>query len=171
MSEEEFLRLPESMDRIELLDGEVVVGPAATYRHQEIVRRIVVALSAWAERQKHPVTVGLAPVDIRFGPARILQPDLFVLWSKVSWSQKGPIDRVPELCIEVLSRDRVYDRVTKRLVYAAAGVAEYWVVDLDRTLVERWSGPGLDDANELRTRLKSPLLPGLSLDLRRLFAE
>ena len=171
MSEEEFLRLPESMDRIELLDGEVVVQRPATFWHQEIVGRVVVALSAWAQRQKHAVTVGLSPLDVRFGPARILQPDVFVLFSGLPRTQKVPIDRVPELCIEVLSCDRVYDRVTKRLVYATAGVSEYWVVDLDRTLVERWSGPELAEAEELRARLKSPLLPGFRLDLARLFAE
>ena len=116
MSEEEFLRLPESKDRIELLDGEVVVGPTPTYWRQEVLTRIVFALRAWARRQKPAVTVAQSPLDVRFGPARILQPDAFVLLSTVPRTHKGPIDRIPELCIEILSRDRVYDRVTKRLV-------------------------------------------------------
>jgi Uma2 family endonuclease len=58
--------------------------------------------------------------------------------------------------------------VTKRLLYAAAGVTEYWVVE-PAGMVERWSGPGLARAEELRRRLTTPLPPGFVLDLRRLF--
>ena len=168
VSEEEFLRLPESTARIELVDGEVVVSPSPTYWHQEILGRIVVALRAWAGRQKRPVTVGQAPLDVRFGSGRILQPDAFVLFARVARRHEGPIDKIPQLCVEVLSSERLHDRVTKRLLYAAAGVAEYWVVE-PAGVVERWSGPGLARAEALRRRLTTPLLPGFVLDLRRLF--
>ncbi len=169
VSEQEFLRLPESTAKIELIDGEVVVSPSPSYWHQEIVGRIVTALRAWARKRREPVTVGQAPLDVRFAPGRILQPDVFVLFARVPRSHHGPIDAVPQLCVEVLSSERVHDRVTKRLLYAAAGVAEYWVVE-PAGMIERWSGPGLGRADELRRRLTTPLLPGLVLDLRRLFA-
>lgn len=169
VSEEEFLRLPESTAKIELVDGEVIVSPSPTYWHQEVLGRIVMALRTWAARRKHPVTIGQAPLDVRFAAGRILQPDAFVLLTRIPRNHEGPIDRVPELCIEVLSSDRVHDRVTKRLLYAAAGVAEYWVVE-PAGFVERWTGPDLTRADELRDRLATPLLPGFSLDLRRLFA-
>ena len=115
------------------------------------------------------MTVGQAPLDVRFAPGRILQPDAFVLFARVPRSHEGPIDRIPQLCVEVLSGERVHDRVTKRLLYGAAGVAEYWVVE-PAGVIERWSGPGLARADELRRRLTTPLLPGFVLDLRRLFA-
>ena len=72
VSEAEFLSLPETTERTELLDGELIVSPSRTYQHQEMLARLVVALRAWAERQPTPVTVGLAPRDVRFGPSRIL---------------------------------------------------------------------------------------------------
>ena len=169
MSESEFLKLPESTDKVELVDGEVVVSPSPTYWHQEILMRLVGALRAWAAKQRRVVTVGQAPLDVRFAPGRILQPDAFVLFDRVPRSHRGPIDAVPALCVEVLSDDRVHDRVTKRLLYAAAGVGEYWVIE-PAGMVERWSGPGLARAEELRGRLTSQLLPGFSLDLKRLFA-
>jgi Uma2 family endonuclease len=169
ISEEDFLRLPESTAKIELVDGEVIVSPSPTYWHQEVLGRIVVALRAWATKRKGPVTIGQAPLDVRFAPGRILQPDAFVLFGRIPRSHEGPIDRIPELCIEVLSSDRLHDRVTKRLLYAAAGVTEYWVVE-PAGVVERWTGHGLDRAEEVRIRLKTPLLPGFSLDLRRVFA-
>jgi Uma2 family endonuclease len=169
ISEEDFLRLPESTAKIELVDGEVIVSPSPTYWRQEVLGRIVVALRAWATRRKGPVTIGQAPLDVRFAPGRILQPDAFVLFGRIPRSHEGPIHRIPELCIEVLSSDRLHDRVTKRLLYAAAGVTEYWVVE-PAGVVERWTGPGLDRAEEVRIRLTTPLLPGFSLNLRRVFA-
>jgi Uma2 family endonuclease len=107
---------------------------------------------------------------VRFAPNRILQPDAMVFLARIPRDQRGPIDRVPEICIEVLSTDRAYDRVTKRYVYAAAGVTEYWIVDPAR-FVERRSGPGLGDEEIASERLASPLLPGFELDIAKLFAD
>lgn len=169
MTEAEFLRLPESMNKVELLDGEVVVAPSPTYRHQAILTRIVIALQAWAEKQQRAVTVCLSPLDVRFAPGRILQPDAFVIFSRLPLAHRGPIDRIPALCVEILSQDRVHDRVTKRLLYAAAGVKELWVVDAAGA-VERWTGKGLTVNDVVKRRLTTPLLPGFALDLRRLFS-
>ncbi len=169
VSEEEFLALPESTDKIMLIDGEVVVSPSPSSWHQEILGRVVTALRSWAGRQRRPITVGQAPLDVRFASGRILQPDAFVLLAAIPRKHEGPIDRVPDLCLEVLSSNRVHDRVTKRLLYAAAGVREYWVID-PAGLVERWTGPGLAEATVPRASLRSPLLPRFRLDLRRLFA-
>jgi Uma2 family endonuclease len=80
VSEAEFLSLPETLDKVELIDGEIIVSPSPTFWHQELLRRIVYALGSWAGGQPGPVTVGQAPLDIRFGSGRILQPDAFVLF-------------------------------------------------------------------------------------------
>ena len=48
MTEEEFLSLPESTDPLELLDGEVILSPSPSYRHQLVLRRVVRALEDWA---------------------------------------------------------------------------------------------------------------------------
>jgi len=47
VSEAEFLALPESMDKVELVDGEVVVAPAPSVKHQEILGRILFAFRLW----------------------------------------------------------------------------------------------------------------------------
>lgn len=127
VSEAEFLALPESHDRLELIDGEIILGPSPTPVHQLIVARLCRLVGPWVDANP-PAFLGLSPLDVRLEPGRIVQPDLFVLLSGLL-SFEGPIDAVPELVIEVLSRDRGYDRVTKRVLYAQAGVAEYWIVD------------------------------------------
>jgi Uma2 family endonuclease len=168
VSEAEFLSLPESLERIELIDGEVIGAPRPAFWHQEVLARLFVALRAWADGRAD-VTVAQAPLDVRFGPNRILQPDAMVFLSRLTRAQAGPIDRIPDICVEVLSTNRVYDRVTKRFIYGAAGVSEYWLVD-PAGFVERRSGPGLvhEDRPE---HLTSPLLPEFSLDVAKLLAD
>ncbi len=166
MSEAQFLALPESRDKVELLDGEVVVSPSPSFWHQETLRRVLTALSIWAEGRT--VTIGQSPLDVRFGEGRILQPDAFVVLEAIPRSHEGPINAVPSLCVEVISTNRAYDRVTKRYIYADAGVAEYWVVEPEG-YVERWHGPELRLREEVRGQLTTPLLGGFELQLARLF--
>lgn len=169
VTEEEFLSLPETMQKMELVDGEVRMPPSPTFWHQDVAKELTIELSVWARAQSNPVTVCSSPLDVRFAPGRILQPDVFVVFGKIPRDHKGPIDRIPDLCIEVLSSDRVYDRVTKRLLYAEAGVKEFWVVDPAR-YVERFSGERLKSSEILQQVLTSALLPGFELDLSKLFA-
>src|SRR5690242_7636683 len=49
VTEAEFLGLPESVERIELIDGEVIVSPSPQFWHQEVLGRLVFALRQWAE--------------------------------------------------------------------------------------------------------------------------
>ena len=45
----------------------------------------------------------------------------------------------PLLAAEVLSPSTAArDRGTKRRIYLSAGVEEYWIVDIDAHLIERW---------------------------------
>jgi Uma2 family endonuclease len=167
VSESEFLSWPESMQKVELIDGDVVRSPSATFGHQEVLRRILAAFVEW-ERGR-VVTIGQSPCDVRFAPGRILQPDAFVILDRVPFDVRGPLDRVPEICIEVLSQDVAYDRQTKPLIYAGAGVRELWTVSLGG-YVEQWTGPGLASVETITGTLRSPLLPGFELDVPALFA-
>lgn len=168
VSESDFLALPESMRPAELVDGEVVMPPSPSFWHQELLGRLVTALRAWSVAAPIPVTVAQAPLDVRFAAGRILQPDAMVFLAKLDRGAASPLERIPELCIEVLSSNRTYDRITKRFLYAEAGVQEYWIVD-PSGFVERRSGPSLVRSEELTDWVRSPLLPGFELDLGRLF--
>ena len=169
MSEEEFLALPETTARIELVDGLVVCEPSADFGHQRCVRDLVVALEAAARALLPRPTVCLSALDVRFAPGRILQPDVFVYVEPLREPVAMPITRIPDLCIEVVSTRHAYDRITKRQIYAEAGVKELWTVVRKSKFVERWTGPGLATRDEWREKLVTPLLPGFALDVARLF--
>jgi Uma2 family endonuclease len=163
ISEEEFLSGPETMQHVELLDGEVIVSPSPTIAHQQVVRRLLRLLEEWVD-VRPPAFLGLSPLDLRIAPYRILQPDLFVICDAIAATM--PINAVPELIIEVLSSNRSYDRLAKRFVYEQAGVHEYWMVDIDHRCIE------VVVAGELRAEtqtVRSVALDGLVIDVAALF--
>jgi Uma2 family endonuclease len=135
---EELLALPEDGLRHELLDGEYVVTPAPSLRHQRVLGRLFVALRS-AIDDNTGLEALWSPADIQLGPRTLVQPDLFVLRRPLdpaaTWKDVG----VPLLAVEVLSpTTAVRDRGKKRRLYLEAGVEEYWIVDLDPRLIERW---------------------------------
>ena len=73
-------------------------------------------------------------------PRRLLQPDLFVVPSQDGGPPRAWADvRSLLLAIEVLSPSTARaDRHRKRLIYRSEGVSEYWIIDGDARLVERW---------------------------------
>ena len=136
---EELLALPEDGLRHELLDGVHVVTPAPKLPHQVALGEFSYALRRGLEG--NTVLMLLAsPADIVLSPRTLVQPDLFVVRKQPGkvvkqWSEVG----VPVLAIEFLSPSTAArDRGAKRRIYQRAGVAEYWIVDLDARLVERW---------------------------------
>lgn len=168
VSESDFLALPETMRPAELVEGEVVMPPSPSFWQQELLGRVVTALRSWSATAPISVTVVQGPLDVRFAAGRILQPDAMVFLSKLDRHAASPLDRIPEVCIEVLSSNRIYDRITKRFLYAEAGVQEYWIVDPSGFVERRW-GSALAWSEELTDWVRSAILPGLELELARVF--
>lgn len=164
ISADQFLSLPETNQRLELVDGEVIMAPSPSVWHQTTVGAIYVALLQWGATRDPAPTVLMAPVDVHMGPGRILQPDVLVFLDALPLDAQTPLERTPDLCVEVLSSNASYDRITKHRIYADAGVQEYWMVDRSGHF-ERYSGPGLTRLDTLDATLTSALLPGLRLDI------
>ena len=166
--------LPDDGKRYECVDGELLVSPAPGLPHQ----RLVGAIYTWLREYLARLPVGevvLSPADIELDQHTLVQPDVFV----VPMGASGPprswrdIERLL-LAVEVLSPSTArYDRIVKRGKYQRAGVPEYWVVELDARLVERWR-PG-DERPEILTESLSwhpaTAAEPLTLDLPALFAE
>ena len=166
------LALPDDGQRYELVSGTLVVTPAPRGLHQRAVAELFLRLQEWLGR--HPVAhVLFSPADITLGEDEILQPDLFV-YRTASGAPLRDWTDITELLlvIEVTSPGSArYDRELKRRRFQRAGIAEYWVVDLEGRMVERWR-PG-DEAPETITDellwQPAPGGPGMVLDLEAFF--
>ena len=134
------LALPDDGNRYEVLDGELFVTPSPSWRHQSAVEQLFLSLGAYVPAH----SLGwakLSPADIILSPKRLLQPDLFVVpWRDTGTPQAWIEVKQLLLAVEVLSRSTARtDRSRKRLIYQSQRVPEYWIVDSDSRIVERWT--------------------------------
>ncbi|HKG90274.1 MAG TPA: Uma2 family endonuclease [Gemmatimonadaceae bacterium] len=146
--------LPEDGKRYELIDGELLVSPSPRLVHQHAVGLLWSGLEPYVRSQR----VGrafMSPADIALEPESIVQPDVFVVplaagRAPRDWTDIGAL----LVAAEVLSPSTArYDRVTKRRFYARRNVPEYWVIDADARLIERWR-PGEARPDLLDDRLE-----------------
>jgi Uma2 family endonuclease len=172
---EDFELFPEDGQRHELIDGEHVVTPAPTARHQRASGRLYLALQEAAGHGERG-EVYFAPLDVVLSPTDVVQPDLlFVRRERI-----GIIDRrvegPPDLVVEIISpSSRRTDELLKRRAYERYGVGELWVVDpeLEVVRIYRREGEGFARPQELSAergdQVESPLLPDLLLEVASLF--
>ena len=131
--------LPEDGQRHEVIDGELLVSPSPTLRHQFAASELFALLREYLK----PLRLGLAlcgPLDITYSRITNVQPDVLVLplvdsRRPRSWAEAGRL----LLAVEVLSPSTARtDRQVKRRLYQREGVPEYWIVDIDARIIERW---------------------------------
>lgn len=128
--------LPQTNQRCELWDGELVRSPAPSFHHQEIVLRFSHALYDWVSGRNLGKVVN-GPIDMILSPHRVMQPDIVF----ISKERLGIIDRTingpVDLAVEVISLgDRNRDRIEKRDLYEQYGITEYWLIDPEAKTVE-----------------------------------
>jgi Uma2 family endonuclease len=164
---------PLQTPRYELVDGELLVTPSPTWPHQRAVAILLRELGAYLAR--NPVgRAGTSPFDVELEPESVVQPDVFVLSMEES---RRLLTEMPAreliLAAEVLSPSSGrHDRVKKRPHYQRH-VPEYWIVDLDARLFERWR-PGDDRPEVLVQKIEwhpAGAIERFTLDLAGYFAE
>ena len=171
----EYSTLPETGPRYQLVEGELIMTPAPSYRHQTVQVRLTVALYNFAEPRGLGIVRG-SPLDVILSQDSSPQPDVvYVSAARRSIIAPEGLRGAPDLCIEVLSeRTKSLDRVAKRALYARHGVTEYWIVDPDANTVDLYRLQ--EDPNEPAIKLTASdtlttaLLAGFTLDLRAIFA-
>jgi Uma2 family endonuclease len=159
-------------NRYEIIDGELFVSPAPSWDHQDVLAELYDLLRDYLKA--HPVgLVRWSPADIQVDKRNVVQPDLFVAPLINGRKPRGWKDLTSLLLvIEVLSSGTArLDRIRKRSLYQRFNVPEYWIVDGDARLIERWR-PGDTRPEILDHRIEwqpdSTALP-LTIDLQTLF--
>lgn len=174
---EDYQQLPESRDRVELIDGDLYVTPTPTPKHQIVSKNLQFAL----ERHVRAAGLGLvlsAPVGVVLddGDARsVVQPDLlFIDRDRLGIVTEAEIAGAPDLVVEILSPTTARrDTGLKKALYARAGVREYWLVDTDAESIavlrlgnDGYSAPVTYGRGET---LASAVVAGLELALDEVF--
>ena len=144
---------PLATPRYELVDGELFVTPSPIGPHQKAVRELLVELAAYLRRS--PVAEVLSsPFDVELEPETIVQPDVFVVPVEEGrrLATEMPAHQLL-LAAEVISPGSARgDRGRKRALFQRR-MPEYWIVDLDARLIERWR-PREERPEILRDRLE-----------------
>ncbi len=179
---EEWLRMPETNQRYEIIDGVLQMSPAPNMLHQLLVGDL-----SGIFRELVPKSVGLvvtAPIDVTVSrsPLKVRQPDVMVvLFREDGWRDvqalldAPPGEVIPDLVVEVLSPSESRAAIQEKVEdYRRAGVREAWIVSPEAQTVEvlRLSAQkteriGLYGRGDT---VRSELLPELQVDTERLFA-
>jgi Uma2 family endonuclease len=119
-------------DRVELIDGEIVEMTPIGSRHAACVDRLNHLLRRVGDRAivrvQNPATIP---------PHSEPQPDLMLLRPQADfYAAAHPEPRNVLLVIEVADTTLPFDRGVKVPLYARAGVAEVWLIDLTTDTVE-----------------------------------
>jgi Uma2 family endonuclease len=166
--------LPDDGNRYEVIDGELLVTPAPTLDHQDVAARLWLRLDPYV-RQHALGRALIAPADVQLDRRSRVQPDVFVAFDADRKRPRRAADiRHLRLAAELVSPSSAHsDRWTKRLLYQRWRTAEYWIVDPDARLVERWRPD--DERPEIVSGTiawhPEPAFEPLRIDLDALFAE
>lgn len=169
-SEQAYFALPGDI-LVEFDHGTVELLPMPTLAHQFIVLYLYRLLHEFV--QTHQLGwVLAAPLPVRLRPRVYREPDVIFLSADRPERQADSYPDGADLVMEVVSggrEDRRRDLVVKPTEYAAAGIAEYWIVDPDEQaiLVLRLAGDEYVEHGRFTggTDAISALLPGFVVSL------
>jgi len=173
---EDYVLIPEDGLRHEILDGEHYVSPAPFTRHQLVLGRLHLRLGNFLE-ERNLGTLLLAPTDVVLSLHDVVQPDLlFISRARRAILTEKNVQGAPDLAVEILSEsNRHVDEGVKLDRYGRLGIGEYWILDPKRNTArifrrEKGRLMLLADLSGPEDQLTSPLFPGLSVPLARIFA-
>jgi Uma2 family endonuclease len=117
---------------VELIFGDIYMMAGASAEHQDVVGDIFFQLKSATQEETH-CTPRIAPYDIKIdidGNRSVVQPDVMLFCQD---------DALPCAIFEVLSPSTAYkDMTVKKELYERAGVREYFLVNIEHKVVEKF---------------------------------
>jgi Uma2 family endonuclease len=141
LTADEYSKLPETTQQMELIDGEIIVSPAPLDYHQEIILNVASYLKILMDKQGH---IRVSPVDIQLDEYNILKPDLMWVSGPDSLCQRDFQSKrwygSPDLVCEILVPATVsLDKIKKFSLYEKHGTRELWLLNAANQFVEVYS--------------------------------
>ena len=141
---EDFLLLDDSgafadYTKTELIEGEIYVMNAQHSRHARIKTNLAAELLFTLRELKSPMRP-IVEVSTRVSDYSLPEPDIVV--TDYKGTHVVPLETVA-LIVEVSDSTLDIDMGRKLRIYASAGIAEYWVVDVEaERIVRMWKPSG-----------------------------
>ena len=133
---DDIYKLPEG-ERAELIDGQIYYMAPPKRKHQRVSGKLYTAISNYIESKNGSCEVYAAPfaVFLNEDDYNYVEPDISVICDKNKLDDRG-CNGAPDWIIEIVSPStKQMDYFTKLFKYRAAGVREYWIVDLEKNNV------------------------------------
>ncbi len=173
MTWREYAALPDDGKGYQVIEGELIVTPAPTSGHQDVVLELAVPLRSFVK--EHDLgKVFVSPIDVILSGTNIVQPDIIFIRKDRREIIADQIQGPPDLAVEVVSPPSgKRDTVDKLALYAKFAIRHYWIVSPTSrcVIVYRLAGDvyeriGLYQGED---RFESELFPGLTIDLTTLW--
>jgi Uma2 family endonuclease len=143
-------------ERLELIDGEIVEMSPIGNPHSACVRRLIKLLSQLCSER----AIVDAQDPVVAGAAYVPQPDLALLRPRPDfYASQTPTPADCFLVIEVGDTSAEFDRQIKMPRYARGGVAELWLVDLQRDVVVVYQDPVGDAYQHVQAFRRGEAIP------------
>jgi Uma2 family endonuclease len=172
---DDYMKMDEDQ-RYEIIGGKLWMTPAPNNAHQRIITRLGTFIDMHV-LQNDLGECRHTPFDVFLADDTVVQPDFtYVSKERVDevLSKRGA-EGAPDLVIEVLSKSTAQrDRLTKRTLYANAGVRWFVLVDPNEQVIETFE---LNDAADYVFRggagtegeWEPPFFEGLSIELDKVW--
>lgn len=125
--------------RCEIINGQIYdMTPAPSVKHQRTTGKIYRLVGNYLEGKAHHCQVFIAPTDVVLAEDQVVQPDVFLVCDGKK-IQDQAVFCAPDVVFEILSPSTwKKDRNKKMKVYRRFGVLEYFLVDPESELVEKY---------------------------------
>ena len=141
--------------RIELLDGEIVEMSPINSKHASTVGRLAKLLILLLQDQAFVNIQNPVALDEFSEP----EPDLWVAKSRPDFYKNAhPRPEDILFLIEVADSSLLKDRTVKVPLYAAAGIPETWIVNLEEECVEIYTEPSAEGYGQVKVFRKEELI-------------
>lgn len=160
-------------DRLELLDGQIIQMNPQLPPHAATTQRA----ARYLDRLLDEVAYVRMQLPVTLPPNSEPEPDIAVV--RLDANEYG--DRHPAasdilLLIEIADSTLLSDRQTKALIYARAGIADYWILDVNSRQVLVFREPSADGYRQSVTlpanAAIAPLaFPDIAIPLTQLFLQ
>jgi Uma2 family endonuclease len=126
---DDYARLtPTDSGNYELHNGKIIFMPSPLSPHQNISMNLSVEMGGFIRQNKLGKLLA-APMDVRFTPNDVVQPDLLFISNEKLDRIKRIVEGAPDLVVEIKSDgNTATDMSYKKYLYETSGVLEYWII-------------------------------------------